>query len=595
MLILYTALRIFYSEKEKELNTLSSIGMSNKQKREMLLIETIIIGVIGISIGIIVSIIISSLGIQMLNFLISKTERYTSGSKFIIDPNIKMYMNIPSASIILTFVITLVVTIISSLLTIRRLSKESKKKYIKYVKVPKFITKLFKEEGELAYKNIRKDKTKYRSIVTSILISIVLFVTVSKILENHLNTFYNIEYYPDYKIELVGENTKESAEKVINYLKSKELIDNYIDISCVSTNELKVKIPKNKITSEGEKLIKNNVIASKEIGDSYLLNSQVMIVSGSKYQEILDNLGVEELKDGECIINNTIYNTKYGDKIKSANYQIGETIILETYDETKNTSWDELSEFEKNLIKQMSNNIEEESKIEQKQEEKMYNLKIRNDIGNFTQILELQTNIYNPFYIIINDETAKQFMTFRMNELSFETDKADIIDDEMEKINTYIITDTNALGENTYKVKNKIINEATVKKILIYSFIVFISALSIINTFNTIYSSIILNKKEIAVLKSIGMSNKQIKKMLFLEGLCYGLDSIIYGIMISVVALYIIYLTIEENNIYAFNIEWNNLALAFGVMYLVIFASVLYAKNKIKNKNMIDEIKDENI
>lgn len=592
---MYTALRIFYSQKEKVINTLTSIGMSNKQKKEMLLTEAVIIGIIGTFIGILISIVISFLGIQMLNILISKTARYVNGSKFLIDPNIKMYMNISAMSIALTFIITMAITIISSLLTIRKITKTSEKKYIKYTKAPKFVARLFKKEGELAYKNIRKDKSKYRSIVISIVISIALFVTVSKILQNHLDTFYSTEYYPDYKIELVGEDTKESAKKVINHLYSKGLIDNYIDISNININELKIKIPKNKMTAEGEKLIKNNVIMPKEIEDKYLLRCRVMIVSGSKYQEILDNLGIEELKDGECIINNTIYGTKYGNKIKSTNYQIGETLTLETYSEAKGTSWNELTEFEQNLLKQMSDNIGEEAKTEQKQKSKKCNLKIKGDIGDFGPILRLQPDVDVPFYIIVNDETAKQFTTFRIDELSFGTDKADMIDDEIETINTKILTDTNALGENTYKVKNKIINEATVKKILVYSFVVFISVFSIINTFNTIYSAIILNKREIAVFKSIGMSNRQIHKMLFLEGLFYGLDCIIYGILISVALLYIIYLTMEENNIYGFNIKWNNLALAFGIMYLVIFVSVLYAKNKIKNNNIIDEIKDENI
>lgn len=36
-------------------------------------------------------------------------------------------------------------------------------------------------------------------------------------------------------------------------------------------------------------------------------------------------------------------------------------------------------------------------------------------------------------------------------------------------------------------------------------------------------------KREIAMLKSMGMSNSQMNKMFFLEGIFYGLDSLIYG------------------------------------------------------------------
>ena len=138
-------------------------------------------------------------------------------------------------------------------------------------------------------------------------------------------------------------------------------------------------------------------------------------------------------------------------------------------------------------------------------------------------------------------------------------------------------------------------SQEMIKPIIAYSFVVFISVISILNIFNTILSSIYSRKREIAMLKSMGMSNKGISKMFTLEGIFYGLDSIIYGVLISLVILYIMYMSMIETNIYMFKIPWENIGISALVMYVVIFMAMSFAKRKIKKQNIIDEIRNENI
>ncbi|MCI8393658.1 MAG: FtsX-like permease family protein [Clostridia bacterium] len=150
-------------------------------------------------------------------------------------------------------------------------------------------------------------------------------------------------------------------------------------------------------------------------------------------------------------------------------------------------------------------------------------------------------------------------------------------------------------GINTYKEKMSNESQEMIKPIIAYSFVVFISVISILNIFNTILSSIYSRKREIAMLKSMGMSNKGISKMFTLEGIFYGLDSIIYGVLISLVILYIMYMVMIETNIYMFKIPWLNIGISALVMYVVIFMAMSFAKRKIKKQNIIDEIRNENI
>ena len=122
-----------------------------------------------------------------------------------------------------------------------------------------------------------------------------------------------------------------------------------------------------------------------------------------------------------------------------------------------------------------------------------------------------------------------------------------------------------------------------------------ISLFSVVNIFNVITSSIELRKRDFAELKSLGMSEKQINKMLLLEGFFYGIDAIIYGALISLVILYIMYLIMTDTTVYAFKFPILNMLLAIIAVYLVIFIAMFFAKKKIKKDNIVEVIRNENI
>lgn len=153
---------------------------------------------------------------------------------------------------------------------------------------------------------------------------------------------------------------------------------------------------------------------------------------------------------------------------------------------------------------------------------------------------------------------------------------------------------TNIL-DGTNSAEQKEISRRMIIKIPIYIFVCMIAVFSILNIFNTISNSIVLRKREIAELKSIGMSDSQIRKMLILEGLFYGADGLIFGIIISIMVLFIMYIIMVKTKIYRFIIPYSNIIEIIAVTYIVIFLAMKNAKNKIKGKNIIEEIKEENI
>ena len=64
-------------------------------------------------------------------------------------------------------------------------------------------------------------------------------------------------------------------------------------------------------------------------------------------------------------------------------------------------------------------------------------------------------------------------------------------------------------------------------KFIIYVILTLIILMCITFMINTIASSLMLRKKEFAVLKSIGMTNESVKKMVFLESIGVGIKAFV--------------------------------------------------------------------
>ena len=100
-----------------------------------------------------------------------------------------------------------------------------------------------------------------------------------------------------------------------------------------------------------------------------------------------------------------------------------------------------------------------------------------------------------------------------------------------------------------------------------------------------------MRKTEFAELKAIGMSNRQMNKILFLEGLFYGTISLIIGIFISIGILYFLYHTMINTQVYRFSIDLISIFISIILIYAVIFISILYANKKLYKEDIATIIK----
>src|SRR5699024_7807760 len=82
----------------------------------------------------------------------------------------------------------------------------------KNVKTPKWVRKIFGMEGEIALKNMKRNKRKYRVTLLSLFISIVLFISFSTYLQYGLS-ITDLSTLPNYDI-FVSSREMEPIEQI---------------------------------------------------------------------------------------------------------------------------------------------------------------------------------------------------------------------------------------------------------------------------------------------------------------------------------------------------------------------------------------------
>ena len=345
--VLVISFAITYRERIKELEMLTSLGMSKSQRRKMCIKEGTIIWIIGVTIGIILGIILSEFVIRILAIIISNAGE----TLFFNESEVAFEMYLPTKIIAIIAAIMYVIVIISALLPLRKMKKIDiitgvrgiNKKKRKTIKVPFIIRKTFKQEGELAYKYTKREKARHTSMVSSIAVSIALFLIVNGIIINFLQ--YNSKLtYDDYLIE--GESP-EKVEQIIDYLEQNGLINGYLaqteafqltinqDSTRSSILDLHINIPIDKLSDEMLEILgkdRSFIMTSTTYGESENSNPEntqrfiflPYYYNDEAYNEILKRAGISELKENECILLNTqqIENSAYGESFEITKYKV---------------------------------------------------------------------------------------------------------------------------------------------------------------------------------------------------------------------------------------------------------------------------------
>lgn len=179
VLCIRNSFEISITEKIKQYGMLRSIGATSKQIKQNVFYESFILGIIGIPIGGILGIGANYLLILISNLII----RGTLPSGF------ELVYSFSFPAIVFATLLGIITIYFSARKSAKRASNISPIGSIrnsaditinaKKLKVPKIISNLFGIGGEISYKNLKRNKKKYKTTVLAIIISVILFVSLS--------------------------------------------------------------------------------------------------------------------------------------------------------------------------------------------------------------------------------------------------------------------------------------------------------------------------------------------------------------------------------------------------------------------------------
>ena len=170
-------------------------------------------------------------------------------------------------------------------------------------------------------------------------------------------------------------------------------------------------------------------------------------------------------------------------------------------------------------------------------------------------------------------------------------DNDSLVTEQIEKILDNTSYDLYNQNENYKVVKNFYI----LISIFLYGFIIVISLIGVTNIFNTITTNMELSRQEFSMLKSIGMTKKEFKRMIYLETLFMGIKSLILGVSLGLMLSYLIYNYLGKQNGFPYTLPTISIIISILIVFLLLFILMRYSMNKINKQNTIETIRNENI
>ena len=560
----YNAFSISISERKKQFGILNSIGATKSQTTKLVLMEAFLVSVIGIPLGLLAGTFAIDIVFKIIGSLYGSSMIGELGLRVVYSPMV----------IILSAIIVIITILISAILPARQAAKISPLEAIKNssnlkigkVKDSKIVRALFKAEGVLAYKNLRRNKKKFRITLFSLIISVVIFISFS----GFMNLFINAQKvnYGQQNYDLNLSSSSEMDEKSLEELKNIDGVDRV-----VATNDygMGIYIPENKINKENEDLINDSGYFSMETVDNKTVydipNCTTKLPGDFEVSKINLKEGSFDKKDaikenGVILVRKSYYEEpgkKY--ELELTNYKVGDTVTAYTVE----------YDGEKEIRKEIDIKI----------------MGITDDIpiGNY------QYN-YMGLDFITYDEVGKKFgLDASTTGLYINTNGEEDARNTVKDIANQYVYDVTDKMEEIKSMEDTLM----VMQIFVYGFVTVISLVSITNIVNTISTNINLRKRELAIIKSIGVTPGGFNKMIYLESLLYGALALIYGIPLGIGLVLLMNGILGDVIQFGFVLPYTAIIICIIGIFVITFISAYIPMKKINKENIIENIRQESI
>ena len=563
VVLIVNSIGMSLSERMRYLGMLASVGATGRQKRFSVFFEGLLLGAIGIPLGLLLGWIGTKLTLIFLGRKVLEADILAGAEG--------MRGSIPISCswwVILIIVICSAMTIfISTLVPALKAAKvmpmdalrqsSTIKVNAKKLRTGPFIRRIFGYEGELAYKNIKRNGIKGSVITVSIAVSVILFLTINYFCDSvkRLN-----QYDFDLPCQIVVSCSLAESDQLRQELQTMDDVEKVFSGGMIqfvfekNSNDEKVTLANKDIT--------NPDFRTSDYKDLNFSSMALVLIDDADFRGLIEANGLSEDKYYGGKLRGVLLNNYFHDTRSAAVFNEGVLGQSLHYDETDgNPPAVEIGDFVKydanNYILKMTPRgvltvYAPASVYYEKAKETIPEAILSSDLCVVT---EKHKEVYQKIYTLLETEGYHNYSVADMT-------------DSLEAMNTVTL----------------------LLKTAMYGFSILLTLIAAANINNTISTGVLLRRREFAMYRSVGMAQDGFGKMICLETFLYGIRALLIGIPVSILISYMMFRAFDAD-LYSFNIDWRMYILAIVVVFVVVGVSMLLSVDKIKNDSIIEALK----
>jgi putative ABC transport system permease protein len=587
--VIYNAFAISISERKKQFGMFASVGATAAQIRQTVLLEAGIIAAIGIPLGILGAIV----GVGILLALTRDVV-----SQLILDAEQGMPLVVSPLVIGLAVLFSAVTILLSAWIPARRASQVSPIDAIRLagdiqtnkplnLRTSPLIRRMFGFEGELALKSLKRDRKKYRTTVFSLMVSIILFVAFNALMlytnitqsmavqEMNFDLMIDLDYRQSHAQQFSDLVSQLPEVQRVSYRRS--AYSAYIPAREVITDQAYQAL------QELNSLDREYLPVPVE-DDLYEFVLQVNAVGPQEFARYAEQLGldVQQYSDPDAPLGIFVNHLTLRNSGKLYDFDLFTLQPGDTITALQMSGWS--------------------SPQTDTQTGDAAPATITWPVGAVTQAMPLGfmgTSLVPNLFVsdVVFDALSDQMLQLGPINSGNMTIQSDNPDAALEAIRRLY---AGTVGSNfSYQSMTEFNQSITLQTLLMnlffYGFLTLITLIGVTNVINTLDTNIKLRRREFAMLKSVGLTPGGLRRMLRYESLFYGLTALLYGLPIGLALSLIIYLQFEDVSNFAFTLPWGAIGACIAAVLTIVFGTMMISGAMIRNDNIVDTIKQENL
>lgn len=606
---------ISITEKIRQYGMLASVGATRRQIKSSVKTEAAMLGVVGIPVGTMSGILASLILVKVVNALSAGWLNFA----------LSFHTSLPA--LILAVIMSIATIYFSATGSARRAAKvtpleairntkEIKIKSAK-LKTPAIIGRIWGIGGVISYKNIKRNKKKYRTTVTSIVICSVTFIVISYFMSMAFSMVGMSYASADYNIGINMSCKKDiDIEKFSKLLSGIEGAEDYLVGAGYDFD-----VDKPKYTKEYGEYCRQLYDDSEDVSQMFLIT----VLDDKSYDKYASDAGIKNAAAGAILVNKCtfdVYNENSSKYVKKEmelyKYKAGDTIECgyNVYDDA--SSDDNAAEGDTESSTDDNNAVEggTESSTEDNSgyvDEETINNGVRKTvdvtIAGVTDKVPIGYKGYSNTLLFMNQKgfeslwgDGKNGNEIKPGYASYSAyvvaENADEYQDTFEK-ETEGNPEYSQISFYVSNLDKQMRDEKslfTLLGVFAYGLIVVIALIGITNIINTLSTGMELRSREFATLRSIGMTDKQFAGMVRLESVFISVKALVIGVPLGILISYLLCVIMNRmDGAIIYELPYKAIILCIVVVIMLIYAIMKLSMTKLRHNNIIETIKNENL